>query len=157
MLDRNPLPSPKLGTTTEAAEQSADTLVVGLSEGGSLASTLAKINEATGGWVARLIELDQVRGKKGELSLLASPIESGPTMILVVGLGDDQPPSRALALESTSAAIRKLTDRSRAKVIVALAESFPESMQDAIRKIVVTCGRHFAPTRNSWLQRSLQL
>jgi leucyl aminopeptidase len=132
MLERNPLPSPKLGTTTEAAEQSADTLVVGLFEGGSLAPTLAKINEATGGWVSRLIELDQVRAKKGELSLLASPIESGPTMILIVGLGDDQNQSRVLALESASAAIRKLSDRNRAKVVVALAESFPESMHDAI-------------------------
>ncbi len=88
MLESNPLPSPKLGTTTDPTEQKADVLVVGLPEDGSLTATLAKINETTDGWVERLVELEQIRGKKGELTLLASPLSSGPTMVLVVGLGD---------------------------------------------------------------------
>ncbi len=131
MLDSIPLPSPTLGATADAAEQDSDTLVVGLADGGSLTPALAKINDATGGWIEWLIELQQIRGKKGELTLLASPNPSGPTMILVVGLGDASP-SRALAFESASSAIRKLSDRSREQVIVALGESFPESMHDAV-------------------------
>jgi leucyl aminopeptidase len=131
MLESNPLPSPTLGTTRDPAEQKADLLVVGLPEDGSLTPTLAKINEMTNGWVERLIELEQIRGKKGELTLLASPLSSGPTMVLVVGLGDAGA-SRELAFESASAAIRKLADRTRENVIVALGESFPQSMHDAV-------------------------
>lgn len=131
MLESNPLPSPKLGTTTDPTEQKADVLVVGLPEDGSLTATLAKINETTDGWVERLVELEQIRGKKGELTLLASPLSSGPTMVLVVGLGDGDA-SRELAFDSASAAIRKLADRARENVIVALGESFPQSMHDAV-------------------------
>lgn len=132
MLDRQPLPAPQLSTIAEAAEASADTLVVGLFAGAGLSPTLASLDEATGGWIGRLVELGQLRGKKGELSLLASPLESGPTMILVVGLGDEQNCSRALAYESSASAVRKLADRARSKVVVALGESFPEAMHDGI-------------------------
>ena len=38
----------------------------------------------------------------------------------------------SLAFESASAAIRKLADRPRENVIIALAESFPQSMHDAV-------------------------
>lgn len=131
MLESNPIPSPTLATTTDPAGESADVLVVGLPEEGSLTPSLAKINEATDGWVMRLVEAGQIRGKQGEMSLLASPLSSGPTMILVIGLGDDSQ-SRDLAFDSASSAIRKLADRSRQHVIVALAESFPDSMHDAI-------------------------
>ncbi len=40
--------------------------------------------------------------------------------------------SRELAFDSASAAIRKLADRARENVIVALGESFPQSMHDAV-------------------------
>ena len=130
-MDSIPLPSPALRTLQDPAGQDADTLVVGLAEDGSLTATLGEIDEATGGWVQRLVDLQQLRGKKGELSLFASPITSGPTMILFVGLGDAGA-SRDLAFESAASAIRKLSDRGRERVIVALAECFPESMHDAI-------------------------
>ncbi len=131
MLESNPLPSPKLDTISAPTEQTADVLVVGLPENGTLTPTLAKINETTAGWVARLVELGQIRGKKGELTLLASPLPYGPTMFLVVGLGTANA-SRDLAFESASAAIRKLADRPRENVIIALDESFPQSMHDAV-------------------------
>ena len=72
-----------------------------------------------------------MRGKRAELTLLASPSATGPMMILVVGLGAATA-SRSLAMESAAAAVRLLSDRPRKRVTLALADGFPESMHDAI-------------------------
>ncbi|MFK8114572.1 MAG: leucyl aminopeptidase [Rubripirellula sp.] len=131
-MESNPLPNPSLSSTNEAPlTVAADVLVVGLFGDGKLPPTLAAIDQASNGWVSRLVNSEQIRGKQGELSLLASPLDSGPTMFLVVGLGD-QPATRTLAFESGAAAIRKLSDRIRTQILVALPESFPPSMHDAI-------------------------
>ena len=70
----------------------------------------------TGGWIGRLIELGEIKSDKGEACLLASPLENGPTMILVIGVGDDKT-SRAAAFESAAIAMRKLVDRARNQVV----------------------------------------
>ena len=132
-MQSNPLPSPTIGATGEPESLESEVLVVGLPLDGSLTPTLAKINEATEGWITSLVEAGQIRGKKGELSLIASPLAagSGPTMILVIGLGDKEV-TRCQAFDSAATAIRCLSDRRRESIVVALAESFPESMHDAI-------------------------
>ena len=56
MLDSNPVPSPEVLTVNEILEQKSDVLVTGLTEEGSLSSTLAQIDTRTGGWVKRLVE-----------------------------------------------------------------------------------------------------
>jgi leucyl aminopeptidase len=131
MLDSNPLPSPSLALVTDPDNQSSDVLVVGLLDNGSLSPTLTRINEATEGWFQRLVDTDQVRAKKGETCLLASPLPTGPTMIFVIGLGDDVS-ARSAAFDSAATSIRALADRQRERVVFALAESFDESTHDSI-------------------------
>ena len=63
MLDSNPIPSPELLTVTEILEQKTDVLVAGLTEEGSLSSTLDTIDNLTGGWVKRLVDEGEIRGK----------------------------------------------------------------------------------------------
>ena len=131
MLDSNPIPSPELSTVTEILEQKSDVLVVGLTEQGSLPSTLDTIDKLTGGWVTCLVESGEIRGKKGELSLLASPADTGPRMLLIVGLGSGDP-DRDLAFDSGAMLVRRLGDRQRETVLVALGESFPPTTHDAL-------------------------
>ena len=45
MLDSNPIPSPEVLTVTGILEQQSDVLVAGLTEEGSLSSTLDAVNE----------------------------------------------------------------------------------------------------------------
>jgi hypothetical protein len=116
MLDSNPLPSPSLALVTDPDKQSSDVLVVGLLDNGSLSPTLTRINEATEGWFQRLVDTDQVRAKKGETCLLASPLPTGPTMIFVIGLGDDVS-ARSSAFDSAATSIRALADRQRQRVV----------------------------------------
>ncbi|MDB4634224.1 leucyl aminopeptidase [Rubripirellula sp.] len=131
MLDSNPIPSPELLTVTEILEQKSDVLVVGLTEEGSLSSTLDTIDNLTGGWVKRLAGEGEIRGKTGELTLLASPANTGPRMLLIVGLGSGEL-DRELAFESGAMLVRRLGDRQRETVVVALAESFPPTTHDAL-------------------------
>ena len=131
MLDSNPIPSPEISTVTEVLEQQSDVLVAGLTEEGSLPSTLAAVNGMTEGWLERLVENGEIRGKRGEMTLLASPRDVGPRMILVVGLGAGDL-DRNLAFESASTAVRRLADRQRDTVIISLSECFPEEAHDAL-------------------------
>ncbi len=131
MLDSTPLPSPVLELTTDPEQQASDVLVVGLAVDGDLSETLERLNRATDGWIRRLLDLDQIRGKQGETCLLASPLKSGPTMVLVIGIGDDGS-SRSTAFDSAATAIRLLSDRPREKVVFALAECFDKSTHDSI-------------------------
>ncbi|MDB4664673.1 AAA family ATPase, partial [bacterium] len=121
MLDSNPIPSPEVSTVTEVLEQKSDVLVAGLTEEGSLSSTLEAVNELTGGWVQRLIEDGEIRGKRGELTLLASPTDTGPRMLLIVGLGSGEL-DRHLAFESGAMVVRRLGDRERELVILSISE-----------------------------------
>lgn len=130
-MDSTPLPDPKIIGDSGAVLQAADALVVGIVDDGSLTPTAVQLNEATDGWIERLISLDQIRSKRGELTLLASPLSEGPTMILVVGLGDRKV-SRAAAFDSASAAVRKLGDRARERVVFALAEAIDSKDHDAL-------------------------
>ncbi len=126
-----PLPMPKLSVATSAIDQEADVLVIGLVDDKPLAATAAALDKATDGWLARLIKKGQLRGKRGEMSLIASPRIEGPTMILVVGLGK-KPLTRDAAFDLSSSAIRKLSDRPRDRIVSAITESFPADMHDAI-------------------------
>lgn len=125
--------SPKLSIVAPSDSTFAanSVLVVGLSETLQLPPSLSQLDQASGGKIRRLIDAQQVRGKQGELSLIASPSDSGPMMCLVVGLGSASP-TRSLAIESAAAAIRLLADRPRGEVLMSLPESFPDSMHDAI-------------------------
>ncbi|MGB0595988.1 MAG: leucyl aminopeptidase [Rubripirellula sp.] len=131
MLESTPFEIPVFRPVTDPVAENADVVVVGLSESGELTPTLSAIDGLTDKWISRLIELGQLRGKQGELSLLASPLSDGPVMILVVGLGN-KPVTRSDAFESSASAIRKLVDRKRDRVIVSLAESFPDEFQEQI-------------------------
>ncbi len=131
MLESQPLPAPKLDIVTDPDQLEADVLVVGLPAAGSLPQTLRRIDQATEGWISRLVELQEIRGEQGELSLIASPLASGPRMILIVGVGD-QRASRSAAFDAASTAIRKLIDRRRQRVVIALADCFEDSSHDAV-------------------------
>ena len=130
-MESNPLPSPEMSTITSPTEQQGGVLVAGIREDGSLSSTLVNLDHATAGWVSRQVELGNLRGKRGEQTLFASPIESGTPLVLVVGLGDGDL-SREFAFETSAAAVRRLADRPREQIVIALAESFEEALHDAV-------------------------
>lgn len=131
MLESNPLPAPKLGLVEAPQSAPVDVLVIGLPTTGQLSPTASRIDQALEGWLSRLIERDELRGRLGDLSLLAAPRSDGPAMILVVGIGDD-PLARNAAFNSAAMALRRIADRPRNTIAIALAENFDPAVHDAV-------------------------
>ncbi|QDT06998.1 putative cytosol aminopeptidase [Rubripirellula lacrimiformis] len=131
MLESLPLPSPQLTLSTDPLGEDADVLVVGLSGTDNASPLMVELDKRTDHWLTGLVEKQQLRSKKGEMSLIASPLSTGPTMLLVVGLGN-KPICRADAFDFASAAIRHLSDRHRKRVVIALAESMSDSVHDSL-------------------------
>lgn len=125
-----------LTTTDSPLDSSINTVVVGLAADGSLSPTLKQIDEKTGGWISGLVKAEQLRGKQGELSLIASPQtvspeHSLPTMILVVGTGEGEL-GRGAAFDLASTAVRTLSDRERGTVVITLAECASADARDRV-------------------------
>lgn len=131
-MESLPLPSPALETASDPTASDTDCLVVGITEDLTLTPVLKTIEASGGGWLSRLIEHEQVSGKRGDSLLLTPPGDAGPLMVLLVGLGNPDDLSRNTAFESASSAIRKLAESPQNRVVVALSESFPSSMHDSI-------------------------
>lgn len=132
MPESQPVSAPKLLSVDRVADGQAEAAVVGVGDDRRLPPTLKSIDESGGGWISRAVERGAVRGKPGEVNLWVNPSADGPAMLLVMGLGAQSDRTREKAFETASAAIRKLSDRSRSQVNLAIAESFPETTHDAI-------------------------
>lgn len=133
----HPLPSPSLVLIDEPIRGDADVLIVGHDEGESLSPTLQSVNELLGGSVQGLIAAGKVSGKRGETTLLAGPRASqrasgGPTMLLIVGLGEHKQADRNLAFESSALAMTLLIKKKHDRIDNMLAESFSPEDHDAI-------------------------
>ena len=118
-----------VGPTDQASF--VDVLIVGLPDQDSLPPSLGELDRLGGSWLTRLVESGQLRGNRGELTTLGVPTDTGPKMLLVVGLGESEL-SRLDAFELTAAAIRSLLDRPRGRVEVRFADEVATEHHDAM-------------------------
>tara|TARA_R110002049_G_scaffold4601_5_gene32353 strand:+ start:495836 stop:497362 length:1527 start_codon:yes stop_codon:yes gene_type:complete len=146
MLESLPLPSPKLEAIPAGTLADTEVIVAGLTQDGTLSATLAKLDAECGGVISRLVQSGQIRGKAGEMTMIAlaaladsSPPDADPlpAVVLAVGLGKeaaaaDDDPERRRAMELSAAVIRKLADRPRGSITIALAESFSSAAHDVL-------------------------
>lgn len=136
MLDRLPFPAPALRSIEDPTDGESDLLIVGVTEGGvreggTHPSVLGRVDIDGRGWLDRCFSRGAFAGKLGETLLIANPATQGPAMVLLVGLGAGHG-SRGDAFRAAATGIRRVTDRPRKRVDIALAESFPSSCHDAI-------------------------
>ena len=66
MLESLPFPTPEIDLTDQALDSDADALVIGLADDAALGGAAADVDRVTEGWLGRLVESDQLRGKRGE-------------------------------------------------------------------------------------------
>ena len=132
MLESHPLPTPLLQLCADPIGANADVLIVGLSQKSEMSATLAAVDSAGEGWIGRLIESGKLSGKKGELTLVASPASCGAAMVLLVGLGESADITRDSIFNAAASAIRKVTDQQHDRIVVALAESCGDEFHDVI-------------------------
>ena len=83
MLESLPMPSPTLEIAADPFDGKTEVLVAGLSQDGKLSPSLQKLDAQTSGAITRLVESRQLRGKLGEMNLLALSNESIPVVLVV--------------------------------------------------------------------------
>ncbi len=113
-------------------QATCDALILGVFEDGMLPASLIQSDEERANSIAALVRRAGVKGKTGEITTIVGPWDQGPSLVVVVGLGAAEGASRRIAMEAAASGIRKLIDRQRATVIVALADSFHTNYHDAI-------------------------
>ncbi|MEX0716091.1 MAG: M17 family peptidase N-terminal domain-containing protein, partial [Planctomycetaceae bacterium] len=101
-------------------EAAADWLVVGLAENEPPAGPLAALDEALGGRIARLREIDDFTGKAGDRLALYDAAGVAATRVLLVGLGKRDQLDAEGFRKALQAAARKLSEKKDVSVAVAL-------------------------------------
>jgi leucyl aminopeptidase len=101
-----------------------------LAEEEALTGTAAALNEASGGAIARAIEVAAFKGQKGKTVLLFAPVE-GLTRLLVVGLGK-RPDMTTLIAEEAGGAIAAALAQETGVTILADGLAPPEAAHLAL-------------------------
>ena len=118
-------------TNEPAAEVKADAVVVGHFQDSALSTAAAGINEAAGGALARLIETEDITGKRGELTTLLAPAGTATTTVVVVGLGKQEDLNRGAGLRAAAVAAKSLAKKERAQVAFYLSDGWSSDLVEA--------------------------
>ncbi len=125
--------SPQIESLESASlEQPADCLVVGIAAGDEPSEVVSQIDSQQGGWIRRGISTGSLKTKRGEISLVPSPAQDGPAMIMVVGLGDTDLLDRGKTFDLGATILRRLVDTPRARVVIAIADGIAAENHDAL-------------------------
>ncbi|MDP6553096.1 MAG: leucyl aminopeptidase [Pirellulaceae bacterium] len=118
-------------TNEPAAEVKADAVVVGHFQDAALSTAAAGINEAAGGALARLIETEDITGKRGELTTLLAPAGTATTTVVVVGLGKQEDLNRGAGLRAAAVAAKSLAKKERVQVAFYLSDGWSSDLVEA--------------------------
>lgn len=121
-----------------ALDQPYDCLVVGVAEGNELSEAAALLDARQGGWIQRALDAGTLKSKRGEITLVPSPAATGPAQIMVVGLGDTDLLDRGRSFELGATLLRRLVDRPRGHVVIAVGQSIAVEAHDALVAGIVT-------------------
>lgn len=135
-----PPASPKLTTidASSALSQACDVLVVGIADGNELSSIVAQMDAEQGGWIQRAVQSGNIKSKRGEISLSILPVAGGPSLVMVVGLGDTDLIDRGKAFELGAAIVRRIVDSRKARVVIAMLDQINADTHDAFVAGTVT-------------------
>src|SRR5688572_5840515 len=108
--------------SNEAVTSPADAVVVGLWADGSLSPSARRVDEATGGLLAGLIERKEASGKPCGCTKLHAPAGVAAEIVLVAGLGDPAKFDGGAGFRAAAAAVRQLSSKLRKRISLYLAE-----------------------------------
>src|SRR5690242_5426765 len=95
------------------AQCAADAVVVGLFANEKLSGPAAEANRAADGLLTKLIERQEIAGKKFELTPLLAPSGFAAGQLLVVGLGERAKFNAGVAYRAAAAASKHLAGKAR--------------------------------------------
>jgi leucyl aminopeptidase len=129
---------------TSLAQAAADAIVVGLftvAEGSkpALDCIAAEADRAADGLLTKLIERQEIAGKKYELTALLAPPGIAAAQLLIVGLGDRDKFDVGTAFRAAAAAAKHLSGKKRTKVAFFLGDTTAEQTENAVAGAIVGC------------------
>jgi len=130
----------KLVTIDAAAalSQPCDVLVLGIAEENKLSSIAERVDSDQGGWIGRAAQAGTIKNKRGEISLSVGTVAGGPSMVMVVGLGDTDLIDRGKAFELGAAIVRRIIDTRKERVVIAMLDQLNTDTHDALVAGTVT-------------------
>lgn len=108
--------------SSQRFQAACDCWVVGLAPSGVLGAAAAELDKMGDGWLTRAVQRGDISSKKGDCSYLVTPWEQGPGAVLVVGTGARDAVDAAIAFELGGVSLRRLTDRTRNLVCIAVSD-----------------------------------
>ncbi|MCC7085117.1 MAG: leucyl aminopeptidase [Pirellulales bacterium] len=117
----------------------SDAAVVGLFAGEQPAGPAAEADRATDGLLSKLIQRQEITGKKFELTPLLAPPGIATEQLLVVGLGEQAKFDAGVAFRAAAVAAKQLAGKSRAKAAFFLGEMQAKETENAIAGAIVGC------------------
>ncbi len=129
---------------TPLAQTSADAVVVGLFAGEKnvkpvLTGLAADADRATDGLLSKLIERQEIAGKKYELTSLLAPPGIAAGQLLVVGLGERGKFDAGITFRAAAAAAKQLAGKKRSKVAYFLGDTKADETENSIAGAIVGC------------------
>jgi len=129
---------------TPLAQTAADAVVVGVfSAAGSVKPELPKAatdaDRATDGLISRLIDRQEITGKKYDLTTLLAPPGITAGQLLVVGLGERDKLDAAVAYRAAGAAAKQLSAKKREMVAFFLGDTRADQTEAAVAGAIVGC------------------
>jgi leucyl aminopeptidase len=126
------------------AETNTDAIVVGLFAAETngkptLANAASDADRATGGLISKLIEREEINGKRFELTPILAPSGLAAGQLLVLGLGDREKFDAGAAFKLAAAAAKQLSTKKRAKVAFFLGDTKADQTENAIAGAIVGC------------------
>jgi leucyl aminopeptidase len=118
-------------TNDSAAKVQADAVVIGHFQDSALSTAAAEIDEATGGALSRLVESEEITGKRGKLTTLLAPSGVATERVVVVGLGKQKQLDQGVALRAASGAAKSLAVKERARAAFYLSDDWSNDLVEA--------------------------
>jgi len=115
-----------------ALSQPCDVLVLGIAEENKLSSIAARVDTDQGGWIGRAAQAGTIKNKRGEISLSVGTVAGGPSLVMVVGLGDTDLIDRGKAFELGAAIVRRIVDTRKERVVIAMLDQLNTDTHDAL-------------------------
>lgn len=112
-------------SSESVVEYEGDAVVVGVVQKALLSGPAGEANSALGGLIAQLMDVGEIRGKAGELTVLHTQGRLPTPRVAVVGLGESSHLDLFTVRRAMGAAARQLRDRGCHRVATTLAQTPP--------------------------------
>jgi leucyl aminopeptidase len=130
--------------STPLAQTAADAVVLGLFANEKPSDVkapraVAEADKATGSLLSKLMEREEIAGKKFELTPLLAPPSIAAGQLLLVGLGEREKFNPGIAFRAAAAAAKQLAGKKRKNVAFFLSDTKADQTEAAVAGAIVGC------------------